>query len=145
MKIEWYDPADQTIYIPAGEAPKNDSSWEQELSAEAADAFENWLDQRSNMELYDGRDEVWLTRKGNPYSSGTLNDLLNNLMEQAGINQRGRKLVWYSFRHSVGTYVHHEYKDLRVVAETLRQNSRAAAERYVHPLPELKQEVAELM
>lgn len=145
LKVQWYDPEDQAIHIPAGEAPKNDSSWTQELSAEAANALENWLDQRSNMELYDGRNEVWLTRKGNPYGSGTLNDLLDNLMEDAGINQRGRKLVWYSFRHSVGTYVYHEYTDLRVVADTLRQNSLAAADRYVHPLPERKQEVAELM
>lgn len=145
LQVEWYDSDTQTIHIPSGEAPKNDSSWDQELSEEAALSLDNWLKQRANHELYDGREEIWLTRKGNPYSSGTLNDLLRNLMKEAGINQRGRKLVWYSFRHSIGTYVYHEYQDLRVVAEALRQNSTAAADRYVHPLPELKQEVADLM
>lgn len=145
MEVGWYDPETQTIYIPEGEAPKNDSAWDQELSVEGALALENWLEQRSNQEIYDGREEIWLNRKGNPYNSGSLNDLLDNLMEEAEINQRGRKLVWYSFRHSIGTYVYHEYNDLRIVAETLRQNSIGAADRYVHPLPELKQEVAELM
>lgn len=145
MAVEWYDPDAQTIYIPEGKAPKNDSSWDQELSAEGALALDNWLEQRANQELYDGRKEIWLTREGNPYTSGTLNDLLDNLMDEAEINQRGRKLVWYSFRHSIGTYVYHEYHDLRAVAEVLRQNSTASADRYVHPLPELKQEVADLM
>jgi integrase len=145
MSVEWYDPEAQTIYIPAGEAPKNDSPWEEELSDEAALALENWLEQRDNCEMYDGRTEIWLTREGNPYKSGTLNDLLRNLMDEAGINQRGRKLVWYSFRHSIGTYVYDEYQDLRIVAEKLRQNSLAAADRYVHPTSELKREAAELM
>ncbi|QSG02770.1 site-specific integrase [Natranaeroarchaeum sulfidigenes] len=145
MSVEWYDPEAQRIYIPEGEAPKNDDSWEQELSQEGAHALDNWLDQRANQEMYDGRDEIWLTREGNPYTSASLNDLLDNLVDEAGIDEGNRKIVWYSFRHSIGTYVYDKYKDRRVVAETLRQNSTAAADRYIHPLPELKQEVADLM
>lgn len=145
MKVDWYDSDTQRINIPKGEAPKNDSSWTEPLTDESAMMLENWLEQRENMELYDGRDEIWLTRKGNPYTSGTLNYLLKNLQEEAGIKSHERKLVWYSFRHSIGTYIYHEYSSLKRVAQNLRQNSIEAASRYVHPLPEAKREDSKLM
>lgn len=145
LKVDWYEPDDKAIYIPAGEAPKNDAYWRADLTDEGALALDNWLEQRELMDLYDGRDEIWLTREGNPYSSGTLNGLLQNLMDEAGIKKRGRKLVWYSFRHSVGTYVFAETKSLKMVAEQLRQKSRTSAEKYVHPLPEVKREAANIM
>ena len=145
MKVSWYDPETQTIHIPAGEAPKNDSPWNPVLCDESASTLEKWLEQRKLREKYDGRDEIWLNRDGNPYNSGSLNDLLRNLLEEAEISARGRKLVWYSFRHSIGTYVYAEYKDLAIVAEHLRQNSEVAASNYVHPLPEVKKSTAELM
>ncbi len=145
IEVGWYDGENQTIDIPEGEAPKNDSAWSEPLTDEAAFMLEEWLSQRSNMEMYDGKKEIWLTRKGNPYSSGPLNDLLRNLMEEAGIKPHGRNLVWYSFRHSIGTYVYHEYTDLEIVSEKLRQNTRDAASRYVHPLPELKRDASKML
>lgn len=145
MKVDWYESADKAIYIPAGEAPKNDAYWRADLTDEGTLALDNWLEQRKLMDLYDGRDEIWLNRKGNPYSSGSLNTLLRNLMDEAEIKKRGRKLVWYSFRHSIGTYVFGETKSLKMVAEQLRQKSRASAEKYVHPLPEVKRDTANIM
>lgn len=145
MKVEWYESSDKAIYIPKGEAPKNDAYWRADLTDEGSLALDNWLEQRALMDLYEGRDEIWLNRKGNPYSSGSLNRLLRNLMDEAGIKKRGRKLVWYSFRHSIGTYVFAETKSLKLVAEQLRQKSRASAEQYVHPLPEVKREAANIM
>lgn len=145
MKVDWYDPDTQTIYIPTGEATKNDACWQVELAEEAAHALDNWLEQRELMELYDNREEIWLTRQGNPYSSKSLKDLLDNLIEEAEIDTRGRKLVWTSFRHSIGTYVFAETKSLRLVADQLRQKSRSSAEWYIHSLPELSRELAELM
>lgn len=145
MKVEWYSPSDQTIYIPKGEAPKNDSYWRAELTDEGSLALDEWLDQRELMELYDGRDEIWLNRKGNPHTSDTLNHLLRNLMTDAGIRERGRKLVWYSFRHSIGTYVFAEQKELELVAQQLRQKSRKSAEKYVHSVPEVMREMADIM
>lgn len=145
MKVDWYEPGDKAIYIPKGEATKNDTYWRADLTDEGALALDNWLEQRKLMELYEGRDEIWLTRKGTPYSSGSLNTLLGNLMDEAGIKNRGRKLVWYSFRHSIGTYVFAETKSLKMVAEQLRQKSRASAEKYIHPLPEVKREAANIM
>jgi integrase len=145
MEVDWYDPDSQTIYIPKGEAPKNDSSWSSELTREGALALENWLEQRKLNELYDGREEIWLTREGNPYSSATLNDLLDKLIEEAGIIERGRKIVWYSFRHAVGTYVYDEYKSREIVAEQLRQKSKESASKYIHPLPETKREASNIL
>ncbi|MFC6952890.1 site-specific integrase [Halorubellus litoreus] len=145
MKVDWYDPDSQTVHIPAGEAPKNDSSWNPELTDEGAETLENWLEQRKLREIYDGRDEIWLTREGNPYSSGTLNDLLDRLIEEAGINERGRKIVWYSFRHAVGTYVYEEFKSREIVAEQLRQKSKESASQYIHPLPETKREASNVL
>lgn len=145
LQVDWYEPDTQTIYIPAGEAPKNNASWRAELTDEGAHALEHWLEQRELMDLYEGRSEIWLTREGNPYDSGNLNTLLGNLMDEVGINRRGRKLVWYSFRHSIGTYIYDEYKDLKMVAQQLRQKSRTSADQYVHPLPEQKREAANLM
>lgn len=145
MKVNWYDPGTQTIYIPEGEAPKNDVAWEQEITRESALMLDNWLEQRSNIERYDDRDEIWLNRAGNPYTSGSLNRLLRNLMDEANIDDRGRNLVWYSFRHSVGTYVYDEYQDLKIVADVLRQKSTSSASRYVHPTKELRREAASVM
>jgi len=145
LEVDWYDPDEKTIYIPEGEAPKNDASWRAELTAEGAQTLDKWLMQRELRELYDGRDEIWLTREGNPYSSGTLNDLLRNLLEEAGIEDRGRNLVWYSFRHAIGTFLYAEYKDREIVAEQLRQKSKEAASKYIHPVPELKREAANIL
>lgn len=145
MKTDWYDPDEQAIDIPAGACPKNDSSWTEELIDEEATWLERWLEQRSLMDKYQDRDEIWLTRKGNPYSSGPLNDLLSKLQEEAGITPRSRKLVWYSFRHSVGTYVYDEYKDLEIVRNKLRQKSKESAIKYIHPLPEMKREATSIL
>ncbi len=145
MQVDWYFPDEQKIVIPGEYAVKNNEEWEQTLNQDAAMALDNWLEQRSNMEKYDSRSEMWLTRKGNPYSSDPLNDLLDNLIEESGISHRDRKLVWYSFRHYVGTYVYDEYQDLKLVADTLRQKSTAAAACYVHPTDELKRQAANLL
>lgn len=134
MKVDWYNPDAMTITIPAEQAVKSDIKWIQKMNPKATDPLDRWIEQRENIEKYDDSDHMWLNRKGNPYNSKTLNDLLDNLMENAGINAGGRKLCWYSFRHTLGTHVYHEYKDLKIVAETLRQKSPKSALRYIHVL-----------
>lgn len=140
-KTDWYEWEPQKIIIPPEDAVKNNSRWTVNLTSEDALALEKWLNQRANMSKYDDSDRIWLTREATPYNSGSLNNLLDNLIEQAGINQQGRKLTWYSFRHYVGTYTYEKKPDLRLVAEKLRQNSIQAADRYVHPTDELMDEV----
>ncbi|WP_246988418.1 tyrosine-type recombinase/integrase [Halorientalis marina] len=142
LKIQWYKPETQVIVIPREDAVKNDVQWRQKLSDEAADTLERWLDQRKNKTKYDGRDEIWLNRESNPYSSENLNRLLNDLIDEAGINPNGRKLTWHSFRHYVATYTYQEYRDLKMVAEVLRQKTKSAAERYVHVPEEMKEQAA---
>jgi len=134
MKVDWYNPDAMTITIPAEQAVKSDIKWIQKMNPKATDPLDRWIEQRENIEKYDDSDHMWLNRKGNPYNSKTLNDLLDNLMENAGINAGGRKLCWYSFRHTLGTHVYHEYKDLKIVAETLRQKSPKSALSYIHVL-----------
>jgi integrase len=145
MRVDWYDADAQKIIIPAEYAVKNDSEWTQPLPDKAARPLELWIEQRSNNNNYDDSDHMWLTRKGNPYESHSLNYLLDNLIEEAEINHRGRNLSWYSFRHSLGTYTYEEYKDLEIVSEVLRQNSTSSAARYVHPTEELQRSAANIL
>jgi integrase len=145
MQVHWYDSDSKTIIIPAEHAVKNNSEWSQALPEKATRPLELWIEQRANISKYDDSDHMWLTRKGNPYSSQTLNYLLDNLIEEAGITERGRKLCWYSFRHTLGTYTYEEHKDLKIVAEVLRQNSTSSAARYVHPTEELRRSAANIL
>ena len=131
------------IIIPPDVAVKNDEKWSCELSKRSVKILERWLDQRANKPKYDDTYSIWLNRKSNPYDSGTLNDLLNNLIHKAGIEADGRKLTWHSIRHSLGMYVYNQEKDLELVAKILRQTSLEAAQRYAHPTPETKQSVIE--
>jgi hypothetical protein len=52
--------------------------WEVVLSSEATRALGNWMDERDALKKYDDSDAIWLTKYGNPYSSGSLNSLLKN-------------------------------------------------------------------
>lgn len=133
----------QTLHIDPETAVKNDRSWTNELSDRSATLLRRWLEQRANKEKYDDSDHIWLNRKGNPYDSKSLNRLLRNLIEEAGIDQSGRKLTWHSIRHSTGMYIYNEEKDIGLVAEILRQASLEAARTYCHPTPETKQDLLE--
>jgi hypothetical protein len=42
-----------------------------------------------------------------------------------------------------GMYVYNQHKDLKLVAEVLRQKSIEAATRYAHPTPETKKDAVE--
>ncbi|GAB3680508.1 hypothetical protein GCM10028857_03320 [Salinarchaeum chitinilyticum] len=131
------------ILIPPEIAVKNDQQWEAELSDRSTKMLDRWFSQRENKTKYDESDQIWLNRKGNPYSSRTLNDLLSNLIDEAGIDEEGRRLTWHSIRHSTGMYVYDQHKDLELVAEILRHSTLEAARKYAHPTPESKQDVIE--
>ena len=64
---------------------------------------------------------------------------------KGGIQPNDRKLSWHSIRHSTGSYLYNQHKDLAIVAEILRQNTLEAARRYAHPLPETKKEAIEAL
>jgi integrase len=131
------------VIIPPGKAVKNDAEWKNELSTRTTKILRKWLSQRKNKEKYDDSAAVWLNRKGNRYNSKTLNRLLRNLMDNAGIEANGRKLTWHSIRHSTGMYLYERYGDLGIVAEVLRHQSLESARKYAHPTPESKQSAIE--
>ena len=145
MKLDWYDADSKTITIPSEQAVKNDSQWVQHLPDKATDPLERWIEQRENIKNYDNSDYMWLNRESNPYNSKTLNDILEGLIEEAQLSVGGRKISWYSFRHTLGTYTYEEFHDLKIVAQTLRQNSTASAARYVHPTDEILRDAANIL
>lgn len=141
--VDWIDLDKGEIHIPGHAAVKNEKSWDQVLSQRSITILEHWLKERALLEKYDGSDYVFLNRNGNTYDSGSLNDLLNNLIDEAQIPTKGRKLTWHSIRHSTGMYVYDETQDLAMVAEILRQISLETAKRYAHPTPESRRNTIE--
>ena len=111
------------LTTPPEKAVKNDTSWDNELTDRSVTCLKEWFKQRSNRPKYDDSSHVWLTRESNPYNSHTLNPLLRNLMDEGGIQPNDRKLSWHSIRHSTGSYLYNQHKDLAIVAEILRQNT----------------------
>lgn len=120
------------MVVPKGEASKNRDHREVAPSERTVGALERWLDERENDTKYDGRDDIWLNRQGNPYQSRTLACLLGKLCDAAGIDQANRDLTWYSIRHSTGTYLATE-GDLSQAKEQLRHRSVNSTVQHVHP------------
>lgn len=141
--LDLIDLENESVVIPSEVAVKNDKKWENELSSQSVEILGRWLEQRSNKQKYDRSAHVWLNRKGNPYNSKNLNNLLDNLIEQSEISPGHRNLTWHSIRHSVGTYVYNQTRDLGFVAEILRHKTLEAARKYSHPAPEVKRDVIE--
>ncbi len=139
MKTNWLRLDKGTIQIPKDRAAKNRNNWEITLRERSVIGLRQWMNQRANKEKYDGRDAIWLTQKGNPYTSKTLNYLLENLLTDAGISQQNRKLVWYSFRKSTAEYVHSESDDL-TTANFLRSTPENV-QNYAGPTHEEKREI----
>jgi hypothetical protein len=143
LKTEFVDLDNGQIVIPAEVALKNDQRWQNELSSRSTKMLRKWLAQRANKAKYDDSDKIWLNRKGNPCNSASLNDLLDSLTDEAGIEPRGRKITWHSIRHSTGMYVYDSERDVAIVAEILRHVSLESARKYAHPTPEAKTDVLE--
>ena len=131
-RLSWLRLEKGAIHIPKKEAAKNREHWEIALQSRTVEALERWLDERENYSKYDGRDNIWLNRLGNPYKSKSLNYLLDDLCDTAGIDQENRDIKWYSIRHSTGTYMTNE-GDISQAKEQLRHKSIDSTMRYTHP------------
>jgi len=141
LRVQWLHLDTGKIRIPAADAAKSRESQDISLRDRTILALERWLAQRKNKEKYDDSDHIWLTRKGNPYTSKTLNYLLNNLLEEADIETDGRKVVWYSFRKSTAQYVQAETDDL--TAASVLRTTQENVENYSDPTHEAKRDVLE--
>ena len=117
------------LRIPREESSKNTENWIVGLRSRKARALENWLEEREAYEKYEGRDELWLTRRANPYQSQSLRYLLKRLCETAGIPTESRQMSWYAIRHSVGTYMTRE-EDLAAAQAQLRHKSEQTTMKY---------------
>jgi integrase len=133
--VDWLRLDKQEVHIPPEDAAKNREHWKISIRKRTARDLRLWREQRDEREKYDGHDEIWLNRKGNPYTSANLNYLLRNLLEEAEINRDNRKLVWYSFRHSTGQYIY-DASDQMTTAAVLRHKDERSVTRYAGPTPE---------
>lgn len=120
-KVWWYDPKTKTLTIPSEDACKERDKERVALSDEAADALSEWIQERRHFDAYDGTDQLWLNREGNPYQSGSLCNLLRSICTEADIKTDGRKIVWYSLRQTMGRNVTAE-GELSEANDQLRHN-----------------------
>jgi len=127
-KTSWLDLENGLFRIPKEESSKNTDNWTVSIGERTANILRKWIAERENYEKYRDTDALWLTKYDNPYSSKSLNDLLDNLREAAGIPER-RDMSWYSIRHSVGTKMN-EDQGPGAVQQQLRQRSYEMAVRY---------------
>ncbi|GAD52989.1 hypothetical protein MBEHAL_1749 [Halarchaeum acidiphilum MH1-52-1] len=129
-EADWFDLDNALMVVPAEKSTKNRENWECWLSDKTVNAVSNWLSERAKYEKYDGEDEMWLTRDGNPYKARSLNRILDKLMEGAGISTTTRKLSWYSFRHGAAS-LWVEEEDLARAKTQLRHQSIKTTEKYI--------------
>jgi integrase len=102
-KVRWVNTDSNEIVIPARESTKNDQPWECKISNKTARALDAWLDERRQYEKYQNTDALWLTKRGNPYGSSSLNPVLERIMDETEIQPHGRHLTWYSIRRGCAT------------------------------------------
>lgn len=117
--VKWVNLERGVLDIPDEKASKQRESNELSLSPPAQEQLAMWLDEREQYEKYDDTDALWLNDRGNRYTSKTLNDLLERLCDEAGIERDGRKITWYSIRRTAGTYLK-EYDSLEMAGDVLR-------------------------
>ena len=129
MKVSWIDLDNGVLRIPKEESSKNSDNWTVSLLDRTVYFLEQWLEERSNRERYEGSEKVWLTRRRNGYGSNSLNYLLDKLCETAGIDTENRDVTWYSIRHSVGTYMARE-EGLAAAQSQLRHKSEKTTMKY---------------
>jgi len=128
---DWVNLDNAVMEIPAEESSKNRDNWECVLSNNAVRALREWLDERSTYEKYEMTNTLWLNKMGNPYSSQSLNYLLDSLIEEAGIEPAGRDLTFYSIRHGTAT-IWASDEDIQDAREQLRHKQVETTLGYSH-------------
>jgi len=130
-KVSWVDAENGMLRIPKEDSAKNRENWQVPLQEKTAEFLERWLSERSTYTKYEGRDELWLSKGGNPYQSYSLNYHFKILCDEAGIELENRDLTWYSIRHFTGTEMSSE-EGLSAAAAQLRHKSPRTTRKYDH-------------
>ena len=128
-KTTWVDTANGILRIPREESSKNEGNWTVSLTERTASALEHWLSERELYGRYDDTDALWLTYRGNPYGSQSLNRWLCKICKKRDIDVENRSISWYSIRHSVGTLMTKE-RDLAATKSQLRHKSVKTTMKY---------------
>jgi len=131
-KESWVNLESHELNIPKEESTKNEAYWNCTLKNRTVNVLSRWLDERSSYEKYQGRNELWLTKKATKYSSKSCNYLLNRLIEEGNVPiPKNKDVTWYSIRHGVATHwanhvgPHH-------AKEQLRHKSVTTTMKYLH-------------
>ena len=65
--IQWVDLDNGVLRVPEEESSKSRENWIVALKPETTSILKKWLQERSTISKYDGRDALWLTQKANRY------------------------------------------------------------------------------
>jgi site-specific recombinase XerD len=128
-RVDWVDAESAVLRIPKEESSKSAGNWTVSIRRQTANALAAWLEEREQYDAYDGRNELWLTREGNPYGTSALRHVLKRLFDISGIERESRKVSWYMIRHSVGTYMTRQ-EGLAAAQAQLRHRSESTTMRY---------------
>lgn len=128
-RVSWVDTANSVLRIPPEDATKSDDAWTTALRSRTSEMLGRWIAERECYRMYEETDSLWLTREANTYGTNSLNQLLDRLCDEAGIDTTHRDLSWYSIRHSVGTHMAEE-RDLEAARVQLRHQSRTTTMKY---------------
>lgn len=126
---DWVDLDNDVLRIPKDQSSKNRDNWVIALTSQTSDVLDRWLTERLQHEKYDETNALWLTRRGNPYSSSSLKTILERACDEAGIDVEHRDLTWYAIRHSTGTYLAHT-SSLSSAQSQLRHKSAKTTMKY---------------
>lgn len=143
-RVQWVDVQNRVLRIPKEDSTKNRDNWIVSITERTANALDRWLHERSQYEKYDGRDALWLNREGNPYKHYSLNRILRDLCDIAGIDYENRQMTAYSIRHSVGTWLTRE-EGLAAAQAQLRHKSEQTTMRYDAAPPDDRRDALDRM
>jgi len=127
--VSWVDTSNNVLRIPKEESSKNTDNWIVSLTDRTAGALRRWLNEREAYQKYEDSPALWLNRQGNRYEGYSLNRILREICDEAGIDRENRDVSFYSIRHSVGTYMTRE-EGLAAAQAQLRHKSQQTTMRY---------------
>ncbi|WP_175454607.1 tyrosine-type recombinase/integrase [Halobellus clavatus] len=128
--VDWVNLDDGLLVIPKDESTKNEEHWESTLRDKTVRVLSKWLNERDSYEKYHLRDELWLTKYDNPYSSNSLNSIFQKLLDEANIKPNGRDLSWYAIRRGSATMWANN-AGLHEAKDQLRHKKLSTTQKYV--------------
>lgn len=127
--VDWVDCSRNRLWIPKDGSRKDEDPWTCSLTEKTTEMCRRWLQQREAIPLYDDTDALWLTDKGNRYTSQSLSYVCKRLFEEAGIETKGRQTSWYTIRRNCATHLIDE-TDISTAKAQMRHKNVETTIRY---------------